>query len=92
MRRLMMATVAVTSCLALCANAQGAAGRGDDTVSRHCLSRNPGKLALTPGQLARIEAIRRSRPEGPERRTAILKVLTVTQMMIYRDMAGIGAC
>jgi hypothetical protein len=87
-----MATIAMASCLALGANAQGHARRTDDAVSRHCLSRNPGKLALSPDQQARIEAIRRSHPEGTERRTAILKVLTVTQLMIYRDMAGVGAC
>ena len=65
----------------------------DPALAAHCLSRNPGRLALTEEQLARIEAIRRDHPDdSAERRAAILKVLTRTQRMVFWRTAGIAAC
>jgi hypothetical protein len=65
----------------------------DPALAAHCLSSNPGRLALTEDQIARIDAIRRAHPENTaERRAAILKVLTRTQWMVYWREAGIAAC
>jgi hypothetical protein len=63
-----------------------------DSLASHCLSHNPRRLALTDDQLARIQAIVRNQPDGPDRRAAILRVLTRTQSMIYWRTAGIAAC
>lgn len=61
-------------------------------VRPHCLSQNPARLALTPDQVARIDALLRAQPDGPARRSAIQDVLTETQKMVYRNTAGIAAC
>jgi hypothetical protein len=62
------------------------------SVLPHCISRQPGRLALTGDQLARIDDLLRASPDSPHRRVAIVKVLTTTQKMVYRDTAGIAAC
>jgi hypothetical protein len=62
------------------------------SVLPHCISRQPGRLALTADQLARIDALLRASPDSPHRRVAIVDVLTTTQKMVYRDTAGIAAC
>jgi hypothetical protein len=85
---------------AVLAQAGSAAGQNqpvvqptDPALAAHCLSRNPGRLALTDDQIARIDAIRRDHPEDTaERRAAILGVLTRTQSMVFWRTAGIGAC
>jgi hypothetical protein len=68
-------------------------GVTDPALAAHCMSRNPGRLALSDDQLARIEAIMHEQPQDTaERRSAILKVLTRTQWMVYWREAGIAAC
>jgi hypothetical protein len=65
----------------------------DPSLAAHCLSRIPGRLALSEDQLARIDAIRRDHPDDTaERRAAILRVLTRTQWMVFWRTAGIAAC
>jgi hypothetical protein len=75
------------------ATAQDAIQPTDPALAAHCLSADPGRLALTDDQIAHIQAIRHAHPEDTaERRAAILKVLTQTQKMVFWRMAGIGAC
>jgi Spy/CpxP family protein refolding chaperone len=62
------------------------------SVAAHCLSRHPGRLALTPEQQDQIGELLRDQPEGAARRAAIVDVLSQTQRMVYRNMAGIAAC
>lgn len=61
-------------------------------ANAHCLSANPERLALTPGQLARIRDIVANEPESAHRRAAIMAVLTRTQWQVYWRTAGIAAC
>jgi hypothetical protein len=61
-------------------------------VRPHCISQNPGRLALASDQVARIDALLSAQPDGPARRAAIQDVLTETQKMVYRNTAGIAAC
>jgi hypothetical protein len=61
-------------------------------VRPHCLSQDPARLALTLGQVARIDDIVRAWPDSPSRRAAIIRVLTTTQRMVYYDAAGVAAC
>jgi hypothetical protein len=68
-------------------------GVTDPALAAHCMSRNPGRLDLTDEQLARIDAILHEQPQDTsERRSAILKVLTRTQWMVFWREAGIAAC
>jgi hypothetical protein len=97
MRRcLAMIVIAIAAALAPVAQGQelrpGWPPGVDPRVAPHCLSMQPRRLALTPEQQARIDAILRAYPEGPERRAAIIKVLTVTQRRVFDNYAGIAAC
>jgi hypothetical protein len=86
---------------ALLASAQSAEAQPQDappnpgvpaSVLPHCISRQPGRLALTADQLGRIDDLLRASPDSARRRAAVLDVLTTTQKMIYSDTAGIDAC
>ena len=64
----------------------------DPALAAHCISAQPGRLALTDAQVARIQDIVRRQPDGPERRAVIMKVLTRAQWVIYWRTAGVAAC